>query len=169
KDQQLNHTREELLIQLYDERDVSTSEEAPYPVDLESNIDALRNVIKNEDSSAPQGVRHGEELEGAPPVDPGKLGGVERGRDPRRSAIGICQRRETLPSDCLLHQRSIGACLAGASLEVLHQRFTPTSALSELDLLVLNQYGLLHQRWIGACLASASSEVYSISALSELA
>ncbi|GJV84616.1 hypothetical protein Tco_1524514 [Tanacetum coccineum] len=52
---------------------------------------------ENGDSSAPQGVRHGEELGGAPPVDPGKFGGVERGCDPRCSTIGICQRRETLP------------------------------------------------------------------------
>ncbi|GKD27342.1 hypothetical protein Tco_1233556, partial [Tanacetum coccineum] len=43
----------------------------------------------NGDSSAPLGVRNGKELGGAPLVDPGKLGGVERGRDPRCSAIGI--------------------------------------------------------------------------------
>ncbi|GJY51375.1 hypothetical protein Tco_0442222 [Tanacetum coccineum] len=33
----------------------------------------------NKDSSAPQGVRHGKALEGAPPVDPHKLGGAEGG------------------------------------------------------------------------------------------
>ncbi|GJW98405.1 hypothetical protein Tco_0180213, partial [Tanacetum coccineum] len=50
----------------------------------------------NGDSSAPQGVRHEEELGGAPPVDPHKLEGAEGGRDPQCSTIGICQRRETL-------------------------------------------------------------------------
>ncbi|GJX79130.1 hypothetical protein Tco_0327279 [Tanacetum coccineum] len=43
-----------------------------------------------------RGVRHGEELGGDPLVDPHKLGGIEGGRDPHCSTIGICQRRETL-------------------------------------------------------------------------